>query len=177
MNKLVQNYTSAGTSINSHKLPRVYRYDVPAGAVVVDYGCGRYSDHLEREAARRGWTWYGYDPYNRAPAQNAAALAALNSRGADYVICANVLNVIDSDAAVDQVIADAVNGARTAAIFTVYEGDRTGRGRATGADTYQRNERRAAYVERVRALGYNAVRRGEFIIAWRRGETVIVSAQ
>lgn len=165
LNKSSQGYTSAGTSINAHKLPRVYGYDIPAGAVVVDYGCGRYIDHLQDTATGRGWTWYGFDPYNRTPAENAAAVDIMTARAADYVICANVLNVIDADAAVNEVIRAAIGAARVAAVFTVYEGDRSRQGRATGADTYQRNERRADYVSRIASLGYNVTRRGEYIIA------------
>lgn len=164
LNKSKQGYTSAGTSINAHRLPRVYRYEIPRGAVVLDYGCGRYPAHLMDNAAARGLVWYGYDPYNRTPEDNAAAVNLMSGTGADYVICANVLNVIDAPAAVDAVITAAVNAARVAAVFTVYEGDRTGHGRATGEDTYQRNEKRGAYVERARALGYDATARGEFIV-------------
>jgi hypothetical protein len=120
-----QNFTSKGTSINCSKLPRAYRFAIPAGAVVVDYGCGRYTEHLQRSAIERGWTWYGFDPFNRTAAENGPAVDVLQSRTADYVICSNVLNVIDSDAAV----------------FTVYEGNGTGTGKQTGPDAFQRGPR------------------------------------
>lgn len=159
-----QKFTSAGTSINSEKLPKVYRYGLPAGSVIVDYGCGRYTEHLKANANGRGLQWYGYDPYNRTEAENADALQILAEKAADYVISANVLNVIDSDQAVNAVIRAAVNGSRKAAVFTVYEGDKSGRGRQTGRDQYQRNERKVAYVERIRDLGYKAARKGDYII-------------
>jgi len=162
MNK--QRFTSAETSINKTKLPRIYRYDLPAGAVVVDYGCGRYVDHLQKEAARRGYTWFGYDLFNRTEEENRAAVQIMKDAAADYVICSNVLNVIDADAVIDGIIAEAVHAAREAAIFTVYEGDGTGHGRQTGPDQYQRNEKRAAYVDRIKALGYDCRRHGEYII-------------
>lgn len=159
-----QTFTSKGTSTNCSKLPRAYRFSIPAGAVVVDYGCGRYTEHLQRSAIERGWTWYGYDPFNRTDAENGPAVDVLQSRSADYVICSNVLNVIDSDAAVNDVIRAAADAARIAAVFTVYEGNGTGTGKQTGPDAFQRNEKRAAYVDRIESIGYKVARKGEFII-------------
>lgn len=159
-----QSFTSKGTSINCSKLPRAYRFVIPAGAVVVDYGCGRYTEHLQRSAIERGWTWYGYDPFNRTDAENRPAVDVLQSRSADFVICSNVLNVIDSDAAVNDVIRAAADAAKIAAVFTVYEGNGTGTGKQTGPDAFQRNEKRAAYVDRIESIGYKAARRGDFII-------------
>lgn len=163
-----QRFTSADTSINAGKLPRGYRYaGIPAGAVVVDYGCGKHVQHLQQEAARRGWTWYGYDPYNRTEAENRTALDAIRTGAADYAICCNVLNVIDDDEAVDDVIRAAVSACKVAAVFTVYEGNRTGTGRQTGRDSWQRNERRAAYVDRIKSAGYQVTRKGEYIVVTR----------
>jgi len=163
-----QRFTSADTSINAAKLPRGYRYaGIPAGAVVVDYGCGKHVQHLQQEATRRGWTWYGYDPYNRTDAENRPALDAIRTGAADYAICCNVLNVIDDDEAVDDVIRAAVSACKVAAVFTVYEGNRTGTGRQTGRDSWQRNERRTAYVDRIRSAGYQVTRKGEYIVVTR----------
>lgn len=69
-----QSFTSKGTSINCSKLPRAYRFAIPAGSVVVDYGCGRYTEHLQQSAIERGWTWYGFDPFNRTDAENRPAV-------------------------------------------------------------------------------------------------------
>lgn len=47
-----QRFTSAETSINSKKLPKGYRYTgIPAGSTVVDYGCGKHTDHLQHTAS------------------------------------------------------------------------------------------------------------------------------
>lgn len=166
--KRKQRFTSADTSINSSKLPRGYRFDgIPAGAVVLDYGCGKHVEHLQRTATDRGWTWYGYDPYNRTDAENRPALDAIRTGAADYTICCNVLNVIDDDEAVDDVIRAAVSACKVAAVFTVYEGNRTGTGKQTGRDSWQRNERRAAYVDRIRSAGYQVTRKGEYIVVTR----------
>lgn len=165
----MQTFTSKGTSINRDKLPRVYRFPFPAGSVVVDYGCGRYTEHLQRSAVERGWTWYGFDPFNRSAAENGPAIDAMQNGIADYVICSNVLNVIDSDSVVDDVIKTVSDAARVAAVFTVYEGNGSGIGKQTGPDAYQRNEKRSAYVNRIAAAGYNVTRKGEYIIVNGRG--------
>lgn len=163
--KRKQRFTSADTSINSSKLPRGYKYaGIPAGAVVLDYGCGKHVEHLQRTATDRGWTWYGFDPFNRTETENRPAVDVIGAHAADYVLCCNVLNVIDDSEAVDDVIRAAVSACKVAAVFTVYEGNRTGTGKQTGRDSWQRNERRAAYVDRMRAAGYNVTRRGEYLI-------------
>lgn len=163
-----QRFTSADTSINKDKLPAIYsKADIPAGAVVVDYGCGKYTGHLKSKAVANGWTWYGFDPYNRTPEENRPAADAMTAGKADYIICSNVLNVIDSDTAMQEVIDTVAGNAGRAAIFTVYEGDRSGIGRQTGPDQYQRNEKRRAYADRMQAAGYNVKRRGDLIIVKR----------
>lgn len=93
--------------------------------------------------------------------------AGIPAGAADYAICCNVLNVIDDNEAVDDVIRAVVSACKVAAVFTVYEGNRTGTGRQTGRDSWQRNERRAAYVDRIRSAGYQVTRKGEFIVVTR----------
>lgn len=160
-----QNYTSAATSINSTKLPAVYtRVSDSAyqwADKLLDYGCGRYVTHLIKYAAQHSalpedeyyhycW-WYGYDRYNRDAADNAHALDgyAENSSARRMVFCSNVLNVVDSDEVVAGIAgfltACAISGA--AVFVTVYEGDKTGIGRATKTDCYQRNEKIAEYLK------------------------------
>lgn len=162
---MTQNYTSAATSINSAKLPAVYtRVSDSAyqwADKLLDYGCGRYVTHLIKYAAQHSalpedeyyhycW-WYGYDRYNRDAADNAHALDgyAENSSARRMVFCSNVLNVIDSNDVVKGIAgfltACAISGA--AVFVTVYEGDKSGIGRATKADCYQRNEKIAEYLK------------------------------
>ena len=162
-----QTYSSAATSINSAKLPAVYsRVSDSAyqwADKLLDYGCGRYITHLIKYTARHSalpddryyhycW-WYGYDRFNRDAADNAHALEGFseskNSLTHRMVFCSNVLNVIDSDDVVKGIAgfltACAISGA--AVMVTVYEGDRSGIGRATKADCYQRNEKIVNYLK------------------------------
>lgn len=152
-----QTYTSAATSINSIKLPAVYtRVSDSAyqwADKLLDYGCGRYVDHLISYATERGCVWHGYDRFNRDATDNAHALEGFskseNSLTHRMVFCSNVLNVIDSDDVVKGVAgfltSCAISGA--AVMVTVYEGDRSGIGRPTKADCYQRNEKIAEYLK------------------------------
>jgi hypothetical protein len=148
-----QTYTSRATSINAAKLPKVYGTipALPRHSLLLDYGCGRYTDHIQ--AALPGVTYLPYDPFNQPEDVNAHSLyyvrLAMHVHMPVTVVCSNVLNVIDSDDAVRDIAAtirqiiDATGGT---AYITVYAGDRSGRGRQTGPDQYQRNEPISAYL-------------------------------
>ena len=164
---MTQTYTSASTSINSTKLPAIYtRVSDSAyqwADKLLDYGCGRYVDHLIKYTPEHSnapededynyCAWYGYDRFNRSDAANAEALADFAESEKLFVnrtvFCSNVLNVVDSDEVVAGIAgfltSCAISGA--AVFVTVYEGDRTGIGRATKTDCYQRNEKIANYLK------------------------------
>lgn len=157
----MQKRTSAGTSINAAKMPRLYsliagRMD---GATFVDYGCGRYTDHLAAFATAHGGRALFYDPYNQPREINAATVEA--SWRASFSICSNVLNVIDDDMTVSAVIVDAVRLGNGLAFFTVYEGDGSGEARETmRGESWQRNAKLADYARFVPA-GYRVeIKRG-----------------
>ena len=159
-----QNYTSAATSINRDRLPAVYgRITIDPDAHVLDYGCGRYTDHIR--AALPTADYMPYDPYNQPSAVNLATTRRINYLCGIHepvtVICSNVLNVIDGDVEVRDICGNIAAIVRTTggnAYITVYEGDRSGNGRQTGPDQYQRNERLSEYLrfipDSVRAYTY-----------------------
>jgi hypothetical protein len=147
-----QRFTSKQTSINSTKAPAVYSMkravNVMTGKTVVDIGGGRFD--TAAEAARvYGAAVSIYDPFNRTPEHNAAVLAG----SYDVAVISNVLNVIDSEAA--------------ALLITVYEGDGSGTGRQTAADSWQENRRTADYMDEIAAAlpGWNVARFGRLIQA------------
>lgn len=158
-----QTFTSKNTSINSKKLPRVYNVFPLNDCKVIDYGCGRYTDHIQNWAKEHNIQWFGYDKYNQTEANNEIALEQLND--ADYVICSNVLNVIKEDEILKEIIDDCVRPG-SAAIFTVYEGDKTGIGRATGKDQYQRNCKRKWYEDLMKEMGYDVLVKNNMIMAY-----------
>lgn len=164
-----QTITSASTSINASKVPAVFkkvRNWVP-GQVNVDLGGGRYdtaTDYL--------WQTYGVhnviiDPYNRTPEWNAAAKALAQNAGSATI--SNVLNVIPELGARLDVLRQAHELIAPGApvYITVYEGDRSGIGRQTGADSWQENRKLASYLEEVREVFPEAELKGGVIIARR----------
>lgn len=142
----MQNYTSATTSVNRSKLPAVYGKATFSARMLMDYGCGKYIDHIRDHVHSLHMGYLPYDPYNQPDGENAATATlvcnAMHLHVPVDVVCSNVLNVIDSDGEVSRIchhleeIASATGGT---AYVTVYEGDRSGVGRQTGRDSYQRN--------------------------------------
>lgn len=139
-----QQFTSAGTSINSKRLPAVFAKLPARPRALLDYGCGRYTDHIR--AALPETVYLPYDVYNQPPAVNAAtvkSVISLRAAGVPVdVVCSNVLNVIAEDDIIRNIARRITAVVRTGggtAYITVYEGNRSGEGRQTGPDQYQRN--------------------------------------
>lgn len=90
-----QEYDSANTSINSTKLPAIYKsIQFTPGEVILDYGGGKF-DNAVNYLADMDVTLLVYDPYNRSKEHNKMVLDDIrhNSK-VDATICSNVLNVI-----------------------------------------------------------------------------------
>lgn len=161
-----QTRTSAGTSINSKRLPAIYGKHILFRGTVIDFGCGRYTEHIK--ASMPTWCeWYGYDPYNQPAEVNAKAEA----QQADIIVCSNVLNVIDSDDA----IMDALQWMHahvkpTGAVYiTVYAGDGSRVGKPTqGGKSWQRNEKLRHYRNFVHDAGFDFETRGSMLVCFKR---------
>ena len=151
---MVQRFTSAATSINSRKLPAVYSKVSFSAPAVLDIGCGKYTEHIKDRLSENGIDYIPYDPYNQPDAVNKQAYIDaehyIKIGHPLAVVCSNVLNVIDSDDVV-KTLARAiqwwVTRSQGTGYVTVYEGDRTGNGRQTGKDSFQRNEPLRAYLK------------------------------
>lgn len=158
---MAQTYTSAATSINAKRLPAVFKKaPFPGHGFLLDYGCGKHIEHIRSAVTDAGMVYLPYDPYNQSDETNEAAKDLVKWASAHpprpipvTVVCSNVLNVIDDDGTI-RFIADQIETIveRTGgtAYITVYEGDRSGIGRKTGADQYQRNEPLRKYLEYFR---------------------------
>ena len=150
----MQTYTSKNTSINREKLPAVFRKASFGSRMVMDYGCGKYTDHIRLYMEENHQAYLPYDPYNQPDDQNAATATivcnAMIQRVPVDVVCSNVLNVID-DLVTVQKIAHHIEQITTASggtgYVTVYEGNKSGIGRQTGPDQYQRNEPLRSYLK------------------------------
>lgn len=150
---MAQTFTSAATSINSTRLPAVYSKATLSAPLVMDYGCGKYTEHIEQYIRSLRKTYLPYDPYNKTEKENSFSMTlvcnAMYLRYPVDVVCSNVLNVIDDDATVHQVAKDIERIVRSSGgtgFVTVYEGNRSGIGRRTGEDQYQRNEPLRSYL-------------------------------
>lgn len=161
-----QKYTSANTSVNSGKLPKTFHaVDWMPGTVNLDYGGGKF-DNATVYLEGKGVTNLVYDPYNRTVDHNTAVLQKAAS-GVDTVTCNNVLNVIDSNASMIMVISACATYLKQegTAYFKVYEGDKSGTGRETKRDCYQRNQKAADYLPYVLLYFNKVVVKGDILIA------------
>ena len=135
---------------------------------VVDYGCGKYTDHIQSALAEQGKVLYPYDPYNQPEATNRHTMDfvrwASRTRNEVDIVCSNVLNVIDDADTIRNIaneIQTIVETTGGTAYITVYEGDRTCVGRATGHDQYQRNEPLRNYLK---YFPYGVIRNGMIVV-------------
>ena len=93
--ELFQTHTSKNTSINKEKFPRIYthiNWGYLKGMSVLDYGCGRYTEHIKKLMWLYDIEWHSYDPYWQIDSLNEEALHS----NPDIVICSNVFNVLDN---------------------------------------------------------------------------------
>jgi hypothetical protein len=166
----MQAFTSANTSVNRAKLPAVYGKAKLSRTTpfVVDFGCGKYTEHIRSALDMQNKILYPYDPYNQPDAVNLHTLDfvrwAMNKRIEIDLVCSNVLNVIDSEGEISR-ICHYIEGVTSAtggtAFVTVYEGDRSGIGRQTGKDSYQRN---APLRDYLRFFHNATIRNGMIIV-------------
>ena len=158
-NMVQPDITSKNTSINSKKLPAIYnRLNWDAlrehwakitkfehTPIVLDFGCGRYTDHIEHFLATKGFIYKGYDPFWQSAKENYEAL----SSEAYIVICSNVLNVINNDIILNELqdkirnfsFSVALDKKQSLYYISIYAGRRDGIGRITKEDCYQRNQK------------------------------------
>ena len=158
MKTIIQQYSSKNTSINTKKIPRVYNMinlELLRGKTIFDYGVGK----PETVSLIRNFLepydvdFIAYDKYNLSPADNTYAFE--RRKEADLYICSNVLNVIKEYDIIQEIIdniCDFTGGnniepyKRKAFLFKIYEGNKTGIGKVTKKDCYQRNDLTKEYV-------------------------------
>ena len=174
-----QKYSSAKTSINSTKLPAIYKMiKFTPGTVGIDYGGGKFDNARDWLANQDVELWV-YDPYNRTSEENRQAVKAVRQNGgADFAICSNVLNVIAEDSARLNVLRNIKNLTKSGGdiYITVYEG----KGNAEEGETksgYQRNRKTADYLDEIQQIFPDARRRGKLIQATNSGSENVESSE
>lgn len=162
-----QEFDSADTSINSTKLPAIYKMiTIPEGSVGIDFGGGKWDNAIEH-IRDLGATLCVYDPYNRSKAYNIETLKTLRANGgADWAVTSNVLNVIKEPSARKAVLENISKITKSGApiYITVYEG----RGDSKAGQTksgYQLNRKTKDYIEEIQEVFPDATRKGKLIIA------------
>ena len=143
----MQKYTSKNTSVNTTKLPAVYSkvcWDkLPLSAWVLDWGCGKDTTLIKERLNKYGFGYIGFDPNWLSDKDNKIAESCLGI--AHVFICSNVLNVIDDDNVIKDICSKAVK--HKYFFITVYEGDKSGVGKRSKEDCYQRNEKIKSYMK------------------------------
>lgn len=144
----MQNCTSKNTSINSKKLPAIYgklNYDLinKKSADIIDYGCGRYPELIESFLKNKFTGCSNYIPYD--PYWFPRFKDVISPLPNDIFVCSNVLNVIDDDNIVKDICTKA--SWYPAFAITIYEGDKTGIGKVSKKDCYQRNQKIKDYLQ------------------------------
>ena len=162
-----QEYDSAATSINSNKLPAIYKMiNLEPGKLYLDFGGGKFDNGIEY-VKDKGATLVVYDPYNRSAEHNKEVLRILRENGgADAAINSNVLNVIKEPEARKNVLENIARITKPGApiYITVYEGKGDGQEGPTKSG-YQLNRKTADYLEEIQEVFPDATRKGKLIIA------------
>ena len=145
----MQKISSANTSIN-RRLPKLYGQlpnDV-RNCQMLDYGCGKYPEYVRKWGEERGIAVTSYDKYNY-PSDD-----WFKPYRYDIVTCSNVLNVVNSHRIRQFILRDCKDCLRIGGklYITVYEGDRTGKGRTTKSDCWQENRKLSDYLDEVRRI-------------------------
>ena len=162
-----QEFDSAKTSINSNKLPAVYRMiSFPAGSIGVDFGGGSFDNAVEY-ISDLGATLLVYDPYNRSAEHNKQVIKMLKDNGgADWAVNSNVLNVIKEPDARRAVLKNIskITKPNAPIYITVYEG-RGDRKEGPTKSGYQLNRKTQDYLEEIQEVFPDAKRKGKLITA------------
>ena len=162
-----QAITSKNTSINSTKLPAIYNkinWDELMDdwkiqnedkensiGIILDYGCGRYTDHIQDFVNSKGFYYLGYDPYwNPIDFQSEIEqISKIKGGGIAAIICSNVLNVIpwwEGVKKTSHAIHALGHRADNRYFISIYSGDNSNRGRETKKDCWQWNRPTKAYL-------------------------------
>lgn len=133
----------------------------------VDIGAGRF-DKATQFLADIGVENIPFDPVNRDGETNRRAAESVRANPADTATVHNVLNVIDNDSVMEGIVNQAARAIKKngSAIFTIYEGNRSGVGART-RDGYQRNAKARSYEPTIKKFFGSVETHGNVILARR----------
>lgn len=162
-----QEISSAKTSINSSKLPAIFKLvKFQPNTINLDYGGGKF-DNAAEELAKIDVTNLVYDPYNRSSSHNSEVIEKIRDNdGADTATCSNVLNVIKEPQARQVVLKNIYKLLKSGGTLyiTVYEGKGNGQEGQTSSG-YQLNRKTKDYLPEIQEIFPNATCKGKLITA------------
>lgn len=167
--EIPQEFTSKNTSINITKVPAIFRSvrNWTPGTINLDYGGGR-ADTATEYLSQYDVQNLIYDPYNRTKGHNSEVIRTIRKAGgADTATCSNVLNVIKEPEVRRNALINISKLVKPGGYvyFTTYEGSGKGDERPTGKESYQLNRKTDWYLDEIREVFPDAIRRGKLIIA------------
>lgn len=172
--EISQEFTSENTSINSGKLPAIFKLiHLAPGTINIDYGGGKF-DNVAEYLAPMDVINLVYDPYNRTPEHNREVIRTVKKAGgADSATCSNVLNVIKEPEVRRNVLENIRRLVKPEGVvyITVYEGSGKGNEGPTKSG-YQLNRKTADYLAEIQEVFPDAMRKGKLIIAHPNGSAV-----
>lgn len=139
-----QEFSSKNTSVNHKKVPYLVKHvdwKQFKGGRCLDFGSGKLNPQTFYEISGMGVQYLPYDPYWLDETTNNKAMSLYPT----VVICSNLLCVIKEDDVVRS-IHNYIRGLKVPYFIKLYEGDRTGVGRKTKNDCYQRNQPTKDYL-------------------------------
>ena len=100
------------------------------GSTILDIGGGKYDDATVFLAETHGCTNLVLDPFNRSQEHNQFVRDTIKTNGCDFILCLNVLNVIQDKAERLKLYSEIMEfftpGKTKEIIFQIYEGDCSG---------------------------------------------------
>lgn len=106
---------------------------------IYDYGCGKYPEYFAKWCEERNIPYIGEDKYNITGVYSGRFAYAMNAH--PCAVSSNVLNVLpyqQRKTYMNELLSVGVYGIPSWIFITIYEGDRTGKGKY-GNDSYQAN--------------------------------------
>lgn len=165
--EISQEFTSENTSINSTKLPAIFKLvKFEPNTINIDYGGGKF-DNVADYLTQYDVINLVYDPYNRSAEHNKEVISTVRKAGgADTATCSNVLNVIKEPEVRQNVLNNMSKLVKSGGTIyiTVYEGKGDGAEGPTKSG-YQLNRKTADYLEEIQQVFPNAKRKGKLIVA------------
>ena len=162
---IMQSITSKNTALNQVASTfKAFNFD---NCLILDYGCGKGMSKEFCEKTYNNCKVFMYDPFHGFN-ETDSFLKQCKESAKNIITCNNVLNVLQDDI-LQSVIAQVAllaNYNRCDIIFKIYEGDKSGNGKISKKDCYQRNEKTENYIPLIIEMfnEYHIIRKGQFII-------------